>query len=174
RWWAAAFGQPAWVFRAAFWPGSRQCPHPCRCRRSAGSGGGACARVHARPPYRFAAGEFAPQTREGHRLIAHELAHVIQQAESSAPRLVQRQQAGPATPPPTAGIVMPVPPSLRWYPFRQWLEWLRIGGGVMGGIVKTLGPAVWPTWQAGLYSTIEAKPVLSIWTPTLQVALTMI
>jgi hypothetical protein len=33
----------------------------------------------------FGRGEFAPQTQEGQRLIAHELAHVVQQAQEPAP-----------------------------------------------------------------------------------------
>ena len=47
----------------------------------------------------FGAGQFAPQTREGRRLIAHELTHVVQQSRSQSPiaattrlGLVQRQK----------------------------------------------------------------------------------
>ncbi|QID17618.1 DUF4157 domain-containing protein [Nitrogeniibacter mangrovi] len=46
----------------------------------------------------FAAGHYAPGTRAGRRLLAHELAHVVQQ--SGAPALVQR---APATPAPDTG-----------------------------------------------------------------------
>ena len=44
----------------------------------------------------FAAGRYAPNTHEGRRLLAHELAHVVQQGPSAAP-LVQRD-AKPASP----------------------------------------------------------------------------
>lgn len=40
----------------------------------------------------FGAGRFAPQTHEGRRLIAHELAHVVQQSRSPSPGVVQRQR----------------------------------------------------------------------------------
>jgi Domain of unknown function (DUF4157) len=47
----------------------------------------------------FGAGQFAPQTREGRRLIAHELTHVVQQSRSKShsaaatrPSLMQRQK----------------------------------------------------------------------------------
>jgi hypothetical protein len=49
----------------------------------------------------FAAGEYAPHTPEGERLIAHELAHVVQQAARSAPLVqLQRARAPAATPMP--------------------------------------------------------------------------
>ncbi len=38
----------------------------------------------------FGAGKFAPGTREGQRLIAHELAHVVQQSGVGRPHLIQR------------------------------------------------------------------------------------
>lgn len=43
------------------------------------------------------AGEYAPGTSAGRALLAHELAHVVQQASmgSHAPRLIQREPAGP-------------------------------------------------------------------------------
>jgi HEAT repeat protein len=46
----------------------------------------------------FAAGQFAPETQQGRRLIAHELAHVVQQHASQA--FVQRQLAPVGSPPP--------------------------------------------------------------------------
>jgi hypothetical protein len=53
----------------------------------------------------FGAGEYAPETETGRRLLAHELTHVIQQASGAAPaqRMIQRQ---PTTTPP-ARLRMP-------------------------------------------------------------------
>jgi len=57
----------------------------------------------------FAAGQFAPRTQAGRRLLAHELTHVAQQAGSDpAPRL-QRQAAGPAAPSGPAPASSPAP-----------------------------------------------------------------
>lgn len=39
----------------------------------------------------FASGQFAPETKQGRRLIAHELAHVVQQSKAHAIPQVQRQ-----------------------------------------------------------------------------------
>jgi hypothetical protein len=49
----------------------------------------------------FGEGRFAPGTSEGRRLIAHELTHVLQQSslEGVAPRCLQRETGGGATPP---------------------------------------------------------------------------
>jgi hypothetical protein len=44
----------------------------------------------------FGAGQFAPETHEGQHLLAHELAHVVQQGQA-APGLVQRDLATPPT-----------------------------------------------------------------------------
>ncbi|HEX5708283.1 MAG TPA: DUF4157 domain-containing protein [Pyrinomonadaceae bacterium] len=50
----------------------------------------------------FGAGAYRPETTEGRRLIAHELAHVAQQADGRAPRgAIQRQPDPQATPPTT-------------------------------------------------------------------------
>ncbi len=60
----------------------------------------------------FAAGQYAPETREGRRLLAHELAHVVQQSGTSQPAdgaSVQRDKAGTGTTPPK--IVQPVEPN---------------------------------------------------------------
>jgi hypothetical protein len=43
----------------------------------------------------FAAGQFAPETQAGQRLLAHELAHVVQGRSGSSPGMVSRQ-ADPA------------------------------------------------------------------------------
>lgn len=56
----------------------------------------------------FGAGQFAPSTTAGRRLIAHELTHVVQQGGRSAPaEHVQRQ---PSAPPPTSPTLDPEPP----------------------------------------------------------------
>ncbi len=44
----------------------------------------------------FAAGQYAPRTSSGARLLAHELTHVVQQEQMPAP-LVQRQKAAPVS-----------------------------------------------------------------------------
>lgn len=54
----------------------------------------------------FAAGRYAPETAAGRRLLAHELAHVVQQAGGAA---LQRDGKDKAAPPPK--IVDPVEPS---------------------------------------------------------------
>ena len=52
----------------------------------------------------FAAGEYQPATAGGKRLLAHELAHVAQQAGSQRPPGIQRQAAGAA--PPAGGLTV--------------------------------------------------------------------
>lgn len=48
----------------------------------------------------FDAGQYSPTTRAGEQLLAHELAHVLQQSSTrNAPVAVQRKQAGKALPP---------------------------------------------------------------------------
>jgi hypothetical protein len=46
----------------------------------------------------FGAGQYQPTTRDGRRLIAHELAHVVQQATSGFPLTVRRQGGPPGAP----------------------------------------------------------------------------
>jgi hypothetical protein len=46
----------------------------------------------------FGAGEYAPDSHRGRWLMAHELAHVVQQARSDPSGVVQRQPAAPAVP----------------------------------------------------------------------------
>ena len=48
----------------------------------------------------FGAGHYAPHTPVGKRLLAHELAHTLQQAGSPTPAVVQREPETPAAPPP--------------------------------------------------------------------------
>jgi predicted secreted Zn-dependent protease len=49
----------------------------------------------------FAPGQYRPSSESGRRLLAHELAHVVQQG-TSAPRLIQRDTPSPAPAPPAA------------------------------------------------------------------------
>ena len=59
----------------------------------------------------FAPGEYAPGTAAGRRLLAHELAHVVQQGRSPGPAAhLQRQVAGAAAPPRTDPRVFVAPP----------------------------------------------------------------
>jgi hypothetical protein len=53
----------------------------------------------------FASGRYAPHTQEGKRLMAHELAHTIQQSEGGSSGLLSRQ-------PTTAGQAAPVAPAI--------------------------------------------------------------
>jgi hypothetical protein len=53
------------------------------------------------PRVAFAAGQYAPDTAAGRRLLAHELAHVVQQRTDHAPAL-RRDKTAPPTPLPTA------------------------------------------------------------------------
>jgi len=53
----------------------------------------------------FAAGEYAPHTASGRRLLAHELVHVMQQQAADAPAEIHRQAAG--DPPRPGGDVAP-------------------------------------------------------------------
>jgi Domain of unknown function (DUF4157) len=58
----------------------------------------------------FAAGQYAPQSADGRRLIAHELAHVVQQSAAPAhSTVVQRDDKGKASAPPKE--VEPVAPN---------------------------------------------------------------
>jgi hypothetical protein len=43
----------------------------------------------------FGAGQYAPRTTEGRRLLAHELAHTVQQAQRAAPRSIMRAPPSP-------------------------------------------------------------------------------
>jgi hypothetical protein len=76
----------------------------------------AAAAVNARafaagPHLVFAAGQYAPQTRQGWRLLAHELTHVVQQAGGGAPPPIQRQAFRPRQPEPAKPIKQkPAPP----------------------------------------------------------------
>src|SRR5262249_28056210 len=61
----------------------------------------------------FAADRYAPQTSDGLQLLAHELAHVVQQGGSSGRERLQRQPAaspGEASPTAPAGAPTPVKP----------------------------------------------------------------
>jgi hypothetical protein len=42
----------------------------------------------------FGSGRFAPGTHKGRRLLAHELAHVVQQSSNGKPGIIQRDEAG--------------------------------------------------------------------------------
>jgi len=46
----------------------------------------------------FREGQYAPQSNEGRRLLAHELTHVVQQSAGSATAAIQREEATAATP----------------------------------------------------------------------------
>jgi Domain of unknown function (DUF4157) len=69
-----------------------------------GDGAGAAAtQMHARAftlghDIAFARGEFQPETDQGRHLIAHELAHVVQQASSTSP-VIRRASYGTGAPP---------------------------------------------------------------------------
>ena len=51
----------------------------------------------------FGSGEYAPATTEGKRLLAHELAHVVQQKQGPRQGVVMRQQAAPRRAPGAPG-----------------------------------------------------------------------
>jgi outer membrane protein OmpA-like peptidoglycan-associated protein len=57
----------------------------------------------------FNAEQFAPNTVHGQRLLAHELAHVVQQSRSSSEPSTLRRAALPSTPAPTAKEQLPTP-----------------------------------------------------------------
>jgi hypothetical protein len=68
-----------------------------------GSANAAAAQINARAftlgnKIGFAQGEFQPDTNEGRRLLAHELAHVVQQGASS-PAVIRRASIGTGAPP---------------------------------------------------------------------------
>jgi hypothetical protein len=58
----------------------------------------------------FGPAQYAPHTQEGRQLVAHELAHVLQQSPTSAPEVVQRQAGGGAPAAPAAGAAPRAPP----------------------------------------------------------------
>lgn len=60
----------------------------------------------------FAAGEFAPHSREGAALLAHELTHVVQQTSGRASGVVQRQPREQQQSQSPMGDVVPRPPGL--------------------------------------------------------------
>lgn len=57
----------------------------------------------------FARGEYLPESGEGRRLLAHELAHVVQQDQEARPTVIWRQTADAPTPSPTPGATPPPP-----------------------------------------------------------------
>jgi Domain of unknown function (DUF4157) len=57
----------------------------------------------------FASGEYLPESGEGRRLLAHELAHVVQQDQEARPTIIRRQQANAPTPSPASGATPPPP-----------------------------------------------------------------
>lgn len=62
----------------------------------------------------FGAGEYSPDAGAGRALIAHELAHVLQQSEGGAPRLARQPTPGDSksTSSTTGGPTMPRPPGI--------------------------------------------------------------
>jgi hypothetical protein len=52
----------------------------------------------------FAEGEYAPQTSQGKKLLAHELTHVVQQRGAAAMPMLQRQAGGGAAPAPRYSV----------------------------------------------------------------------
>ncbi|MFZ2100121.1 MAG: DUF4157 domain-containing protein, partial [Oricola sp.] len=56
----------------------------------------------------FAEGSYAPHTAQGNRLLAHELAHVMQHRRGD-PLAIQRQEAGMTSPDAPASMVVPAP-----------------------------------------------------------------
>jgi hypothetical protein len=57
----------------------------------------------------FASGEYLPESGEGRRLLAHELAHVVQQDQEARPTIIRRQQADAPAPSPASGAAPPPP-----------------------------------------------------------------
>jgi hypothetical protein len=70
----------------------------------------------------FARGRYSPETREGQHLIAHELAHVVQQDIGAAVPALQRE---PAKPGQDAG---PAPPVVHQWPTTG--VWIDLPGGI--------------------------------------------
>jgi hypothetical protein len=90
---------------------------------------GARAFTHGRHVY-FAPGEWAPGSTEGTRLVAHELAHVVQQG--SAPR----QSGTSARGPPAAGTISETPASAS-------VQREDGVGGFLGAVGEMLDPRAW-------------------------------
>ncbi len=97
----------------------------------------------------FEAGEYAPGTAEGRRLLAHELAHVVQQRSSGDPR-VQRQPKSSQKVPPGPGELT-VPEYEAWakkHPRRE----VRAGGDYEAPVIFARYKPQW-FWDRGyIYS----------------------
>ena len=109
----------------------------------------------------FAAGRFAPDTREGRRLIAHELTHVVQQsAEDGGPgplgSVVRVQRDTEKTPlQPIAHLAVPIHYFLSQY-LRGGMQWEWDIKGVAKGLGDYLEQH--PTGYAFIRAVIEALP----------------
>lgn len=101
----------------------------------------------------FGAGQYAPGTVEGQRLLAHELTHVVQQGSHEAqPQTLRRTSHGPSTPTNCHNWTIPLPP---------WLA----GTAAHGQISSTLGilPHLIPraTKAGGLLTGIPNPPAIT-------------
>ena len=105
----------------------------------------------------FAPGEFSPGTLEGRRLIAHELAHVVQQDRSGDPLLQRDEQKGQ----PKDVKVQPVPqtpdPATSYFHVVVRDSGLDLGGGVL---VKDLEDAK---------TKLTARRIATPWTLVLSI-----
>jgi hypothetical protein len=110
----------------------------------------------------FGAGQFAPGTQEGRRLLAHELTHVVQQSASaaspSAKPTVQRQPAAPAAAAPAAPAA-PDPAA----PAAPAADPNAANGGLteemLKQIARTLHEAMegWGTDEEAIYSAFSGR-----------------
>lgn len=66
----------------------------------------------------FGRGRYSPSALEGQRLIAHELTHVVQQAQAPSATIIQRDPEFPLPPLPDVQLIPPPPPG-HYVPWRQ-------------------------------------------------------
>jgi hypothetical protein len=83
----------------------------------------------------FAAGRYAPETFAGKHLLAHELAHVAQQAqhEGAAPPALRRV--------PDRGGIERQPPRYAYSTYCGWIDWSHAQPGLMAGLISAVRAA---------------------------------
>ncbi len=86
----------------------------------------------------FNAGQYAPGTHAGHKLMAHELTHVVQQRQN----IVLPKRFNPKRKKPAFQTAAPAAAEKQAPVERNFLWWLKFGAGILGGILSGIKQAV--------------------------------
>jgi len=107
----------------------------------------------------FAAGEFAPGTPDGQRLLAHELAHVVQQTQGAVTQLRRAPDGGACKTGHLLGSAELIP--------KSEVDVLidRAGESARADFEEAFYYRVWGTWRKGDTPESFASRVLNAWIP---------